>query len=91
MKVRYFSQTKHHATDRLADEGVAVLKTWPGQWPDKYHRVEVDRTKEKSSSEESKQSWKVGAQSQRMASLMWEDGEEFLRIFSHVHWSNYSS
>lgn len=51
----------------------------------KFHRENVNKTKEKSSSEEATQSWRVvGAQPQKMASHTCEDDERFLRISSQA-------
>ena len=57
----------------------------------KYHRSNMDTNKEKSSLEESMQSWRVvGTHSQRMGSYTCKDGKGFIRFSSQAHWSNYS-
>ena len=68
---------------KLAEESLTALKKLVSSEPElKYYWANVDRIKEKSSLEESIQSWLVEAQPQRMAYHNREDGKEFLPISS---------
>ena len=68
-------------------ERLASSKLWL-----EYYRASVNENKEKSSLEESMQSWRVMiAQPQIMTSFTSEDGEGFVCIHSLAHWMKYSS